>query len=66
MTWVVGNGLQGHSEGAECHAVIAACAVRTIPPSWLWQLGDVGTVTTTLRDRLLASRLVRPASCVLS
>ncbi|MFI1331002.1 hypothetical protein ACH4U7_12855 [Streptomyces sp. NPDC020845] len=66
MAWVVGDGLQGHSEGAECHAVIAACAVRTIPPPWLWQLSDVGTVTTTLRGRLLASCLVRPASCVLS
>ncbi|GAA3200081.1 rRNA adenine N-6-methyltransferase family protein [Nonomuraea roseoviolacea] len=63
---VVGDGLQGHSEGAEYSTVIAPCAARTIPPSCLWQLSDAGMIITTLSGWLLASGLVRLASCVLS
>ncbi|MER6016346.1 hypothetical protein [Streptomyces bluensis] len=52
---VVGDGLRGHPDGA----VIATCAVRTIPPSWLWQLRDGGSITTTLSGWMLASGLIR-------
>lgn len=56
---VVGDGLRGHQEGAEYDAVIATCAVRTIPPSWLWQLSDGGSITTTISGWMLASGLIR-------
>jgi len=58
-TLVVGDGLKGHKEGAEYDAVIATCAVRHIPPSWLFQLKDSGSITTTLSGWMLASGLVR-------
>ncbi|MBB5119960.1 ATP-grasp peptide maturase system methyltransferase [Streptomyces eurocidicus] len=56
---VVGDGLQGHKERAEYDAVVATCAVRHIPPSWLWQVRVGGTVTTTLSGWMLASGLIR-------
>jgi methyltransferase of ATP-grasp peptide maturase system len=56
---VVGDGLRGHQEGADYDTVIATCAVRTIPPSWLWQLRDGGSIVTTLGGWMLASGLIR-------
>ncbi|MFE9976510.1 ATP-grasp peptide maturase system methyltransferase [Streptomyces hirsutus] len=56
---VVGDGLRGHQDGAEYDAVIATCAVRTIPPSWLWQLRDGGSITTTISGWMLGSGLIR-------
>ncbi|MFE0257266.1 ATP-grasp peptide maturase system methyltransferase [Streptomyces sp. NPDC059010] len=58
---VVGDGLRGHQDGADYDAVIATCAVRTIPPSWLWQLRDGGSITTTISGWMLASGLIRLA-----
>lgn len=56
---VLGDGLRGHQDGAEYEAIIATCAVRSIPPSWLWQLGDGGSITTTISGWMLASGLIR-------
>lgn len=56
---VVGDGLRGHQEGADYDTVVATCAVRTIPPSWLWQLRDGGGIVTTLSGWMLASGLIR-------
>ncbi|MCC5036032.1 ATP-grasp peptide maturase system methyltransferase [Streptomyces sp. WAC 00631] len=56
---VVGDGLRGHPGGAEYDAVIATCAVRTIPASWLWQLRDGGSIVTTVSGWMLASGLIR-------
>jgi len=58
-TLVTGDGLQGHEEGAEYDAVVATCAVRSIPRPWLWQLRDGGSITTTLTGWMLASGLIR-------
>ncbi|MEV0278529.1 ATP-grasp peptide maturase system methyltransferase [Streptomyces sp. NPDC050610] len=58
---VTGDGLRGHQAGADYDAIIATCAVRTIPPSWLWQLRDGGSITTTLSGWMLASGLIRLA-----
>ncbi|MGW0824078.1 ATP-grasp peptide maturase system methyltransferase [Streptomyces sp. NPDC002845] len=56
---VTGDGLQGHREGAEYDAVIATCSVRSIPPSWLFQLRDGGSITTTVSGWMLASGMIR-------
>lgn len=56
---VVGDGLLGHQDGAYYDAVIATCAVRTIPPSWLWQVRDGGSITTTVSGWMLGSGLIR-------
>ncbi|WP_105968430.1 ATP-grasp peptide maturase system methyltransferase [Streptomyces geranii] len=56
---VLGDGLRGHQDGAEYEAIIATCAVRSIPPSWLWQLSDGGSITTTISGWMLASGLIR-------
>ncbi|WP_327314811.1 ATP-grasp peptide maturase system methyltransferase [Streptomyces sp. NBC_01235] len=56
---VVGDGLGGHQDGAEYDVVIATCAVRTIPPSWLWQLRDGGSIVTSINGWMLASGLIR-------
>ncbi|MEV0254777.1 ATP-grasp peptide maturase system methyltransferase [Streptomyces sp. NPDC050732] len=58
-TLVVGDGLQGHQEQADYDTVIATCAVRFIPRSWLWQLADGGSITTTISGWMLASGLIR-------
>jgi methyltransferase of ATP-grasp peptide maturase system len=58
---VVGDGLRGHQDGADYDAIIATCAVRSIPPSWLWQLHDGGSITTTISGWMLASGLIRLA-----
>ncbi|MFD8965279.1 ATP-grasp peptide maturase system methyltransferase [Streptomyces sp. NPDC059568] len=58
-TLVTGDGLQGYREGAEYDAVVATCAVRHIPHSWLWQIRDGGTITTTLSGWMTASGLIR-------
>ncbi|GHH70727.1 SAM-dependent methyltransferase [Streptomyces sulfonofaciens] len=56
---VVGDGLQGHREGADYDAVVATCSVRHIPRSWLWQVRAGGTITTTLGGWMTASGLIR-------
>jgi len=58
-TLITGDGLQGHPDGAEYDAVVATCAVRSLPRPWLWQLRDGGSVTTTLSGWMLASGLIR-------
>lgn len=58
-TVVTGDGLQGHSPAADYDALVATCAVRHIPRSWLWQVRAGGTVTVTLSGWMLASGLVR-------
>lgn len=55
----VGDGLQGCKEHADYDAVIATCSVRSIPPSWFWQLADGGSITTTVSGWMLASGLIR-------
>ncbi|MGW3569854.1 ATP-grasp peptide maturase system methyltransferase [Streptomyces sp. NPDC000941] len=60
-TLVTGDGLQGHSEGAEYDAVVATCAVRHIPRPWLWQVRDGGSITTTVSGWMIASGLIRLA-----
>jgi methyltransferase of ATP-grasp peptide maturase system len=58
-TLVTGDGLQGHKDGADYDAIVATCSVRSIPRSWLWQLRDGGTITTTISGWMLASGLIR-------
>lgn len=60
-TLVTGDGLEGHPDDAGYDAIVATCAVRHIPPAWLWQLRDGGTITTTLSGWMLASGLIRLA-----
>ncbi len=47
-TLVIGDGLDGHSGGAEYDRIVATCSVRTIPLQWLWQVRAGGTITTCL------------------
>ncbi|TBO55632.1 methyltransferase domain-containing protein [Streptomyces kasugaensis] len=56
---VVGDGLRGHKDNAEYDGVVATCAVRAIPPSWMRQVRCGGTITTTISGWLLASGLIR-------
>ncbi|WP_051856308.1 ATP-grasp peptide maturase system methyltransferase [Streptomyces sp. NRRL B-1347] len=58
-TLVTGDGLQQHPEADNCDAVVATCAVRYIPRSWMWQLADHGSITTTISGWMLASGLIR-------
>ncbi len=58
-TLAIGDGLQGCPEHAGYDAIIATCSVRSIPPSWLWQLNDGGSITTTLSGWMLACGLIR-------
>ncbi|MFI8307213.1 ATP-grasp peptide maturase system methyltransferase [Streptomyces sp. NPDC085927] len=55
----VGDGLLGHQDGADYDTVIATCAVRTVPPSWLWQLRAGGGIVTTISGWMLGSGLIR-------
>ncbi|MFF7362676.1 ATP-grasp peptide maturase system methyltransferase [Streptomyces sp. NPDC008125] len=54
----VGDGLNGCKEHADYDAIIATCAVRTIPPAWFWQLNDGGTITTSVSGWMLAGGLI--------
>lgn len=56
---VTADGLRGYPDGADYDTIIATCAVRTIPPSWLWQLRDAGSLVTTISGWMLASGLIR-------
>ncbi|MEU0521975.1 methyltransferase domain-containing protein [Streptosporangium sp. NPDC006007] len=47
-TLVVGDGLLDYDENAEYDQLIATCSVRTIPPSWMWQVRVGGTITTPM------------------
>jgi Protein-L-isoaspartate(D-aspartate) O-methyltransferase (PCMT) len=58
-TLVVGDGLHGHQPQAPYDRLIATCAVRSIPFSWMVQVCDGGTITTTLSGWMLASGLIR-------
>lgn len=58
-TLAVGDGLHGHQPGAEYDAIVATFSVRSIPPSWLWQIRDGGSITATLSGWMLASGLIR-------
>ncbi|MQS39351.1 ATP-grasp peptide maturase system methyltransferase [Streptomyces katsurahamanus] len=56
---VTGDGLAGYKAGADYDAIVATCAVRHIPPAWLWQLREGGSITTTISGWMLASGLIR-------
>ncbi|MFG2370835.1 ATP-grasp peptide maturase system methyltransferase [Streptomyces sp. NPDC048504] len=58
-TLVAGDGLAGYKEAADYDAIVATCAVRYIPPAWLYQVRDGGTITTTISGWMLASGLIR-------
>jgi methyltransferase of ATP-grasp peptide maturase system len=58
-TLLVGDGLAGHKDGADYDAIVATCAVRYVPPSWLRQVRVGGSITTTLSGWMLASGLIR-------
>ncbi|MGX1541857.1 ATP-grasp peptide maturase system methyltransferase [Streptomyces adustus] len=58
-TLITGDGLAGHKDGAEYDHIVATCAVRHIPPAWLYQVRAGGTITTTISGWMLASGLVR-------
>nr|WP_234315724.1 MULTISPECIES: ATP-grasp peptide maturase system methyltransferase [Streptomyces] len=58
-TLITGDGLQGHKEHADYDAIIATCSVRSIPPAWLLQLADRGSITTTISGWMLAAGLIR-------
>ncbi|MEU9891165.1 ATP-grasp peptide maturase system methyltransferase [Sphaerisporangium sp. NPDC051017] len=44
----VGDGLDGYDKNAEYDRLIATCSVRFIPPAWMWQVRDGGTITTPM------------------
>ncbi|MGW1143766.1 ATP-grasp peptide maturase system methyltransferase [Streptomyces sp. NPDC002454] len=56
---VVGDGLQGCRQHADYDAVVATCSVRSLPPSWFWQLNEGGSITTTISGWMLAAGLIR-------
>jgi methyltransferase of ATP-grasp peptide maturase system len=58
-TLAVGDGLHGCKDHADYDAIIATCAVRSLPPSWFFQLNDGGTITTTISGWMLAAGLIR-------
>ncbi|QFQ97584.1 methyltransferase domain-containing protein [Streptomyces phaeolivaceus] len=58
-TLVTGDGLAGHRDAADYDAIVATCAVRHIPPAWLYQVRSGGTITTTISGWMLASGLIR-------
>ncbi|MEU7050044.1 ATP-grasp peptide maturase system methyltransferase [Streptomyces eurythermus] len=58
-TLITGDGLAGHKDDAEYDHIVATCAVRHIPPAWLYQVRAGGTITTTISGWMLASGLVR-------
>ncbi|WP_328499660.1 ATP-grasp peptide maturase system methyltransferase [Streptomyces sp. NBC_00457] len=58
-TLITGDGLAGHQDAADYDAIVATCAVRHIPPAWLYQVRDGGTITTTISGWMLASGLIR-------
>ncbi|MFR9722447.1 ATP-grasp peptide maturase system methyltransferase [Streptomyces sp. MS19] len=58
-TLACGDGLRGCPEHADYDAIIATCSVRTIPPSWFWQLNGGGSITTTVSGWMLASGMIR-------
>ncbi|MCC3768749.1 ATP-grasp peptide maturase system methyltransferase [Streptomyces sp. UNOC14_S4] len=47
-TLVTGDGLEGWEDEAEYDCIVATCAVRTIPRSWIWQTSVGGIITATL------------------
>ncbi|GII85482.1 SAM-dependent methyltransferase [Sphaerisporangium siamense] len=47
-TLIVGDGLNGYEKNAEYDRLIATCSVRFIPPAWMWQVRDGGTITTPM------------------
>ncbi len=56
---VIGDGLSGYRPSAPYDALIATCAVRSIPFSWMAQIRAGGTITTTISGWMHASGLVR-------
>ncbi|MBY8887671.1 ATP-grasp peptide maturase system methyltransferase [Streptomyces sp. PTM05] len=56
---VVGDGLRGHAERAPYDALVATCAVRSLPYSWLAQIREGGTVVACLGGWMGASGIVR-------
>ncbi len=58
-TLITGDGLAGHQDDAEYDHIVATCAVRHIPPAWIYQVRAGGTITTTISGWMLASGLVR-------
>ncbi|MFG3287231.1 ATP-grasp peptide maturase system methyltransferase [Streptomyces sp. NPDC048179] len=58
-TLITGDGLAGYKDAADYDAIVATCAVRHVPPAWLYQVRDGGTITTTISGWMLASGLIR-------
>ncbi|KOG53977.1 methyltransferase [Streptomyces griseoflavus] len=58
-TLVTGDGLNGHRAGADYDALVATCAVRHVPVSWLLQVRDGGSLTMTLSGWMLAAASIR-------
>jgi len=51
-TLVVGDGADGHPEGAPYDRIIATCSAATIPPAWAAQLPPGGLLLTNLHRDL--------------
>lgn len=58
-TVVTGDGLQGWPAGSPYDRLIATCAVRTVPPSWLSQVRPGGYILTSLCGALGAYAYAR-------
>ena len=56
---VVGDGLEGHPDGAPYDRTVAACGVLDLPSAWIEQTRPGGIVLATLSGWLYSSELAR-------
>ena len=58
-TVTIGDGAQGHRDGAPYDRLIATCSVAAVPPAWLAQVRPGGVILTNLYRQLVGCSLAR-------